>query len=120
MQVHVSLTGRDRAGDLESLDDWLRGVPELAALVKVARPVPRPDQLGVAGEALVVAVGSGGALSVLATALHAWLSQPRRSDVRIRVRAPDGRVVEIAADRVSAAQVTALVHQALDGESRQE
>ena len=45
----------------------------------------------------MAAVSSGGALSVLAASLYAWLSQPRRSDVRIRVQGDTGRAVEIDA-----------------------
>jgi hypothetical protein len=56
--------------------------------------------MGALGDALVVAVGAQGTLSVLALSLKAWLSQPRRSDVRIRVENGDGRVVEIDAHNV--------------------
>jgi Effector Associated Constant Component 1 len=114
VEIRVSLVGGDRADGLESLDDWLRGEPRLAGRVKVAVPRPREGELGALGDALVVAAGSGGALSVLATSLHAWLAQPRRSDVLIRVQGGNGRVVEIAADRVDAAQTAVLLHEALD------
>ena len=46
----------------------------------------KAGELGALGDALVVAVGAGGVLPVLATSLYAWLSQPRRSDVRIRIQ----------------------------------
>jgi hypothetical protein len=52
-------------------------------------------------------------VSVLAASLKAWLSLPRRSDVRIRVQGTDGRAVEIDADRVSGERVDDLVRQAL-------
>ena len=38
----------------------------------------------------MIAVGSGGALTALATSLRGWLTQPRRSDVRIRVTGEAG------------------------------
>jgi hypothetical protein len=114
MDVRISLVGGSPGTDLESLDGWLQGEPELAGRVKLASPVPREGELGAVAEVLVAAVGAGGALSVLAASLYAWLSQPRRSDVRIRVEGDDGRVVEIDADRVNAQQAEDMLRQALD------
>jgi|SRR5690348_1939811 len=114
MEVRISLVGGNQAEDLESLDDWLRGEPELAGRVKVSVPVPREGELGALAEVLVAAVSSGGVLSVLTASLYAWLSQPRRSDVRIRVQAGNGHAVEIDADRVDAQQAEDMLRQALD------
>jgi Effector Associated Constant Component 1 len=114
MEARISLVGGNPAADLESLDSWLQGEPELAGRVKLSAPVPREGELGALAEVLVAAVGSGGALSVLAASLYAWLSQPRRSDVRIRVEGDDGRVVEIDANRVNAQQAQDMLRQALD------
>jgi hypothetical protein len=80
----------------------------------VFAPVPREGELGALAEVLVAAVGSGGTVSVLAGALYAWLSQPRRSDIRIRVEGDNGRAVEIDADRVDAQQAEDMLRQALD------
>jgi hypothetical protein len=113
VEARISLVDGDRARELESLSNWLRGEPELAGRVGVAAANPRAGELGALGEALVVALGSGGTLSVLATSLHAWLSQPRRSALRIRVQGETGRIVEISADRVDGRRVEALVRQAL-------
>ena len=114
MEARISLVGGDPAGDLELLDNWLQGEPELAGRVRLSTPVPREGELGSLADVLVAAVSSGGALSVLAASLYAWLSQPRRSDVRIRVQGAGGRVVEIDADRVDAQQAEVLLRQALD------
>jgi len=113
MEVRISLVGADPGADLESLDGWLQGEPELAGRVRVSAPVLRKGELGALAEVLVAAVGSGGALSVLAASLYAWLSQPRRSDVRIRVEGDNGSVVEINADRVDARQAEDMLRQAL-------
>jgi hypothetical protein len=59
-------------------------------------------------------------VSVLAASLKAWLSLPRRSDVRIRVQGTDGRAVEIDADRVSGERVDDLVRQALNSMTPEE
>jgi len=114
MDVRISLVGGNPAADLESLDDWLQGEPELAGRVKVSASVPREGELGALAEVLVAAVSSGGALSVLAGSLYVWLSQPRRSDVRIRVEGDNGSVVEIDADRVDARHAEDMLRQALD------
>jgi hypothetical protein len=117
VQVHISITGGDQA-ELESLDDWLRRERELAGHVAFAAAPPREGELGVLGEALIVAVGSGGAISVLAAALKSWLSLPRRSDVRIKVEErADRRIVEIEADRVSAERIDDWVRQVLSLET---
>lgn len=120
MEAVISLVGGERGVELESLGDWLRGEPELAGRVEITGSGPGEGELGALGDALVVAVGSGGALSVLAASLKAWLSQPRRSDFRIRVQGPDGHAVEISADRAGAEDVHALLHEALTGHVREE
>lgn len=119
MDIRISVADGELA-DLESLDNWLRGEPELAGRVRLAGPAPRPGQLGALSETLLVAVGSDGAITVvgaaLAAALKAWLSQPRRSDVHIKVHRLDGTTVEIDARRVQAGaiDVAATVGQLLD------
>jgi len=118
VEVRLSLAGGGRNDELESLDDWLRGEPKLAGRVTMSGPAPQAGELGALADALVVAVGAGGVLPVLATSLHAWLSQPRRSDVRIRIQGRGGRVAEIAADRIDAAQAEHLLRQVLDFESQ--
>ena len=51
-------------------------------------------------DVLMVALGSGGAGTALATSLATWLSQPRRADVTLTVTAEDGRHIELDARRV--------------------
>lgn len=70
-----------------------------------------PGELGAVTDVLIVALGTGGTASVLASSLRTFLAQPRRSDVRITVQAPDGSRVEVDAKRV--ADVENLVRQAL-------
>jgi hypothetical protein len=115
VEFRISLVQGSQGADVESLGDWLRGEPEFTGRVRGAGAVPRPGELGAALDVLVVAVGSGGALTVLGKSLSTWLTQPRRSMVRIRVEGESGRVIEIDADRVDGARIEALLRQVLEG-----
>lgn len=111
MHYRISIVGGDQA-ELESLSDWLRSERELAGRVTLASSGPREGELGALGEALIVAVGAGGTMSVLAASLKAWISLPRRSDIRIRIQDPDGRVVEIDGHHISGDRLDDLIRQA--------
>ncbi len=111
VSVLLSVEGDDPVGGLEELSDWLGRESELRGLISPVNRGLAPDELGALADALVAAVGSGGALSVLAASLKAFLTLPRRSDVRIVLSAPDGRRVEVDAKRVG--NVEALIHEAL-------
>jgi Effector Associated Constant Component 1 len=113
VEVRVSFVSRDPAVGIESLSDWLRGEPGLAGRVHVGGPTPGEGELGALADVLVVAVGSGGTLSVLATSLKAWLARPRGQHVRIRIWRDGGETVEIDADRIDAEQADVLLSQAL-------
>ena len=101
------------SSDLESLSTWLRGEPEFAGRVKFVGPAPRAGELGAPQDALEVALGSGGAISVLALSLKGWLSQPRRADVKLKIQSGD-RVVELDAKHVKDRDVQALVEKTFD------
>jgi hypothetical protein len=100
VNVQLSVEGDEPAEGLAELSDWLRLEDELRGLVSSGRAVPQPGELGALSDVLIVAVGSGGALTVLATSLKVFLAQPRRSEVRIVVTAPDGHRTELDAKRV--------------------
>ncbi|WP_301303556.1 effector-associated constant component EACC1 [Streptomyces griseoviridis] len=51
-------------------------------------------------DVLVVALGSGGAATLLVQSVSTWLNQ-RRSDVTVTIRATDGREVSISVTRAS-------------------
>jgi membrane-associated two-gene conflict system component 1 (EACC1) len=111
VEVRVSLPGGDQPAALESLDDWLRHEPALAGRVRLDRPVPRGGELGSLAQAVLVAIGSGGTVSVLAASLSGWLSQLRQSGVTLKVEGPDGTKVELGG-RIQADQAEALLRQA--------
>jgi hypothetical protein len=109
VRIDLSVQGGEPTEELAELADWLAQDDELRGLVKPAPVVPVAGELGASADVLVAAVGSGGAVSVLAASLKAFLAQPRRSDVTIVLTAADGRRVEIDAKRVR--DVEALVRQ---------
>jgi hypothetical protein len=111
MDVRLSVAGADPVGSLEEVASWLSQEPELRGRVKPVAAVPAVGELGAVAEVLVAALGTGGAVSALAASLRGFLSQPRRSDVRITVEGPDGRRVELEAKRVENVEI--LVRQAL-------
>jgi len=115
VESRISVAGTDPAGELESLSDWLRAEPELVGRVRLVGPEPDPIHLGALADVLTVAVGAGGALTVLASSLRAWLSQPRRSDIRVLIHGAGDRVVEISGERVDSSGVEALLREALRG-----
>lgn len=110
MGIELSVQGDESADELSELADWLAEDDELRGLVTPSPMVPAAGELGATSDVLLAAVGSGGAVSVLAASLKAFLAQPRRSDVTIIVTGTDGRRVEISAKRVR--DVEALVRQA--------
>jgi hypothetical protein len=109
MQIRV-LNSRDHYEELVSLRDWLAAEDPLRGRVNIEQPPVGPGQMGAAVDALTVAVGAGGAVTVLANSLSVWLSH-RRSDVKIKVTSDGGRSVTVSAERVPDA--AALVEQVL-------
>jgi hypothetical protein len=101
MDVRMSVSGIDPVDGMEQLAEWLREEPQLRGRVAPAPATPAPGELGALTDVLVAAVSSGGAVSVLAASLKAFLAQPRGSDLRITLECPDGRRVDLEAKRIS-------------------
>jgi Effector Associated Constant Component 1 len=114
MDVTVSVAGRDAAvEELRSLFTWLAGEEEFRGRVRLVETAPEPGTLGGWPEAVVVALGEGGAVTVLASAVIAWIRH-RTSEVTCTVTRPDGTSVELTATRVRStdlAEVGELVEQ---------
>ncbi|MEU9845342.1 hypothetical protein AB0C69_39735 [Actinomadura sp. NPDC048032] len=117
VEARLSLESADPIADLESLADWLRGESEFHGRVTVHSEPPEGGQLGTVPQALVVALGSGGAVSVLVATLRSWLSLPRRSSVKIKVLGKDGAEIEVDAKNIREKRVEALVDEVLNRES---
>jgi membrane-associated two-gene conflict system component 1 (EACC1) len=96
--------------DLLSLHAWLTDEDALRGRVIVEREQHRPDQMGAIADVLVVALGAGGAVTVLARSVPAWLR--RHADVTVEVSDNTGRTVKITATGPVDAQ--AVIQAALD------
>ncbi|MFD5831917.1 hypothetical protein ACFWGZ_41205, partial [Lentzea sp. NPDC060358] len=62
----LTVSGEDDQVHLRSLRDWLTREDLFRGRLSLRGEAPRPGQMGAAVEVLMVAVGSGGAATVLA------------------------------------------------------
>ncbi|MEV6873439.1 hypothetical protein [Amycolatopsis sp. NPDC051128] len=110
MYLTITVQGEHASDQLQSLDQELAESDELRGRV---RPVPgqaRSSELGVVDSALMVALGQGGAVTVLATAVITWLRR-RVGKVSVKVAGPN-KTIELTADNVrglTAEQIRGLV-----------
>ena len=120
MEAEIRISGSrgggevDQIGELAALLDWLRGERGLAGAVREVRVPPGPGELGGAPEALVVALGAGGAAGTLATSLFGWL-RTRRPNVRITVTKGKNSIT-IEASQIRDGDVRPLLREALEAE----
>ncbi len=114
METRLVVEGADSAAALVSLNEWLRRTDGLRSRVRLTQKAFAPGEMGGVFDALVVAAGAGGALTVLANSLSVWLRQPRRSTVTVSVERPDGTRVEISGEHVrSVEEITKLLETSL-------
>ncbi len=109
MEARLSLSGTDNVQDeLASLRQWLGDEAEFRGRVRVEQAPLQPGQMGGLVEALTVALGSGGALAVLANSVSVWLRQ-RRSSLTVKIVNPDGSSQEYTASGPAADTLAAKV-----------
>jgi Effector Associated Constant Component 1 len=99
--------------DLRELHRLLAGEPELRGRVTVRGGPPVPGTMGTMAEAVLVALGPGGAGTAIAAVVITYLRQRGRS-VRLRVTRADGASVELAAGNVRGLDAQAIRVQAAD------
>lgn len=90
MDVEILIADRDLETQVD-LVEWLSGEDELRGRVREVRGPIGDTELGSVTEVLVVALGSGGAGTVLASSLITWL-QTRRTKAKITVKSRKGSV----------------------------
>jgi len=95
----ITVSGETRKTDVRDLHAWLTDADEWRGAVHLTANDPVSGALGWS-ETLVVALGSGGAISTLLPLLTAWIRH-RTYDVRLTLRTRDGEVIaELDAARV--------------------
>ncbi|TVT60114.1 hypothetical protein FNH05_04870 [Amycolatopsis rhizosphaerae] len=119
----VSVVGAADGGDeLRALRSWLVAEDEFRGRVRLITPPPEPGKLGAVTETLAIALGPGGAATVLAGALITWIRR-QRGKIKLKVSRPDGTSVELSADIALDGEqarqlVTDLLHDAVDARGR--
>ena len=109
MEARVEVGGADDPQDeLSSLRNWLAGEDEFRGRVRIESAAIEAGAMGGVAEALVVALGSGGALTVLAGSVSVWLRE-RRSSLTVRIVNADGSSQEITASGPAADTLAAKV-----------
>ncbi|MFE9607223.1 hypothetical protein [Streptomyces sp. NPDC006012] len=118
MHSVLAVEGSEGPESLVDLTTWLGDETLLRGRVRVPPPVPGRGELGGWSDVVLVAVGAGGAVTALARSLSVYLRQPRRSTVRIKVVAPDGRRTELTVQHTKdLTAVEELLKTALHAES---
>ena len=108
MDAQIQIVG-GAGGELAALGEWLQGEEELRGRIRTVHGAIGETDLGPAVELLTVALGSGGAGTVLASSLKTWL-MTRRTTAKITVKS-GGRSVTLAIQ--TADEVTPLLEQIL-------
>ena len=98
----MQLAIRVPAEHVESLARWLTGEAELHGRVSARMAPLQPGEMGAGTEALIVALGSGGAVSVLLGSLTGWLRTKPPTTIEIDDGA--GHRISISSDSVESAQ----------------
>ncbi|MFJ3418294.1 hypothetical protein ACIPN8_18260 [Streptomyces sp. NPDC086082] len=111
--MKISFAGREGQDLVESLLLWIALEDELRGRVK-ADGLAGGSDLGAGIDLIAVAVGGGGAATVLISSIGAWLQQPRKSDVVMKVTTSEGKSVEIDAKRVTIEQAKELLRNVLE------
>ncbi|MGW4369816.1 effector-associated constant component EACC1 [Nocardia takedensis] len=108
--------------ELTRLLDVMRYEDALRGRVR-PRPVPvRPDEMGAISDALVLTVGSGGAVGIAAAitrSLSVWFTHTR-SELKLNLTAADGTTIKVEAKRVNTPEVLQEVEKLLEAANKQQ
>jgi hypothetical protein len=121
MEIRIGIDEDSLGRDLLSLRRWLRREKGLYWPDEAAATVPPEGRMGSATDVLVVAVGSGGAISALATSLGVWLTQLKsrpRPAVTVTITMPDGTAISVQANQAD--DPASVVREALSAAFRRQ
>ncbi len=109
LTIHADESNVD---ELFGLLEWFNDDDELRGRVRLPSTPIRLGEMGGVTDALVVALGAGGAASVLAQSLTAWFTH-RRSDITLTLSA-GGTELTIDAKRVKTPEVAQALQALLE------
>lgn len=112
MEVQLHVSGGDVVAEIADLEEWFREERGLTGAVRPIWSSIDEGQLGGAIDLLAVAIGSGGAATVLAQSLFAWLGT-RRPSVEVTVKVKS-RTASVKASGLDADALARLLRQLLD------
>jgi hypothetical protein len=98
VEIRLGIVGGDPIEELRSLRSWLLAEEPLRGVIRHSPTAGEPADMGSVSDLLVVAVGSGGALAVLARSVSTWLEH-RHPGVVLEVKGPDGAALRLEAKR---------------------
>ncbi|MFI5845605.1 hypothetical protein ACIA8K_38465 [Catenuloplanes sp. NPDC051500] len=112
-RVHATIAlVDDQVQELSSLYAWLQSDDEFRGRVTAIAKDLRPGEMGGATDALVVALGAGGAISVLVSAVSGWLTARR---TRLSIEITDaGRSRRVEIDAANAGVAARLLREAFE------
>ena len=87
MEVSIALSNGS-AAEVDDLESWLQAEQPLRGTLRRSADPASPDHMGALAEAIVVALGSGGAVSVLSASVPVWLRH-QRSDLHVKITRGD-------------------------------
>ncbi|HEX5120579.1 MAG TPA: hypothetical protein VFW65_35820 [Pseudonocardiaceae bacterium] len=99
MRVQILVDGIHRDDQAHELIAWLRREDRLRGRVQLSPTTIGPGQMGSVTDTIAIAMGTGGAGTVVARALVAWVSH-RTTDVKLTLTRPEGTELSIDAHRV--------------------
>lgn len=102
-----ALGAAEVAEQTRSLFAWLAGEDELRGRVRLVEADPVPGTMGALPTELLVALAPGGAGTILASAVIAWIRH-RTGEVTCTVTRPDGVSVSVTGKRVRDADTAGL------------
>jgi hypothetical protein len=96
IKIVALVEGQPDELELRALHGWLIEENPRPGRVTLVAPLSQPGTMGALGETLQVALGTGGAATVLAGSVTAWLAT-RHQKVAMLLKRPDGEELRIDA-----------------------
>jgi hypothetical protein len=112
-RVHATISPPSGSlSDVQALFAWLQRDDEFRGRVRAVTKPPAPGEMGGAAQMVTVALGSGGAIAVLAATLSAWVTS-RRTRITVDLSVGD-KIRRFEIDGANAADAQRLFRSVLE------